>query len=131
MLGGFQAILSLGGGISALPAQTSWFRKEGEEDSMTTTHVTIRQPSAFLPIAMSLIALALVLGRIAFVGVAREADEGSLAHTWQLLMAAQLPIILYFALRYLPRQPKPAALVLALQVIAVLAACAPVFLLHW
>ena len=98
---------------------------------MTPTHSPIRQPSALAPIAMSLVALALVFGRIALVGTAREADEGALAHTWQLLIAAQIPIMLYFALRYLPRQPRQTALALALQVIAVLAACAPVFLLHW
>ncbi|MEO7000351.1 MAG: hypothetical protein ABI068_00920 [Ktedonobacterales bacterium] len=98
---------------------------------MTTTHSPIRQPSALAPIAMSLVALALVLGRIALVGTAYEADEGALAHTWQLLIAAQIPIMLYFALRYLPRQPRQTSLTLTLQVIAVLAACAPVFLLHW
>lgn len=98
---------------------------------MTTSHVSIRQPSAFLPIALSLIALALVVGQIALVGVARQADEGGVAHMWQLLIAAQIPIILYFALRYLPQQPKRAALVLVFQVMAVLVACAPVFLLHW
>lgn len=98
---------------------------------MGTTLPVLRRPTAFLPIAMSVLALALVLGRIAFVGVAREPDEGTVAHTWQLLMAAQLPIIAFFAIRYLPRTPKPASQVLALQVLAVLAACAPVFILRW
>jgi hypothetical protein len=98
---------------------------------MTTTNLTLRRPSAFLPVAMSSVALALVLGRIAFVGVAREADEGALAHTWQLLVAAQLPIVAFFAIKYLPRAPGPAARVLVLQVLALFAACAPVFVLRW
>ncbi len=51
----------------------------------------VRRPSAFLPLAMSLTALALVLGRIALFGAAREADEGATAHLWQLLMAGQMP----------------------------------------
>jgi hypothetical protein len=80
---------------------------------------------------MSLVALGLVLGQLALVGTARQADEGAAAHLWQLLIAVQLPIIAFFALRSLPRQPKHALLVLTLQIMAVLAACAPVFLLHW
>ena len=35
----------------------------------------MKQPSGFIPIAMSLAALALVLGHIAIFGVVHEADE--------------------------------------------------------
>ena len=87
----------------------------------------LKQPSALLPIAMSVAALALVLGHIAIFGVAREADEGTAAHLWQLLMAGQAPVIAYFALKWLPRDPGRAWRVLALQVVAALAACAPVY----
>lgn len=90
---------------------------------------TLKQPSAWLPLAMSLAALAVVIGYIARIGTARQADEGLAAHLWQMLMAAQLPIIAFFAIMYLPQKPKQAVLVLALQIVAVLAACAPVFLL--
>ena len=38
-----------------------------------------RKPSAFVPMAMSLTALAVVLGNIAVFGVVREADEGAAA----------------------------------------------------
>ncbi len=86
-----------------------------------------RQLSAFLPLAMSLTALAVVLGHIAIYGVAREADEGAAAHIWQLLMAGQLPVVAFFAVKWLPRAPKPALGVLALQAGAVLASMAPVF----
>ena len=54
---------------------------------------TLKQPSAFIPLAMSFAALSLVLGHVAFFGVAREADEGTAAHLWQLLMAGQLPVM--------------------------------------
>ena len=91
----------------------------------------IKHPSAFLPLAMSLAALALVLYRIVMFGIARQADEGAAAHIWQILMASEVLIVAFFALRYLPQQPKQALLVLALQIGAALAACAPVFLLHW
>jgi len=89
----------------------------------------MKQPSAFLPVAMSVAALAVVLGHIAMFGVAREADEGTAAHVWQLLMAAQLPIVAFFAIKWLPRAPGQALPVLALQVAAALAALLPVFVL--
>lgn len=89
----------------------------------------IKQPSAFLPVAMSVAALATVALHVARFGVARESDEGAAAHIWQLLMAAQIPIIALFAIKWLPRAPKAALAVLALQIGAVLAALAPVFLL--
>ncbi len=87
----------------------------------------MKKPSALLPIAMSLAALALVLGHVAVFGVTHEADEGAAAHFWQLLMAGQAPIVAYFALKWLPRAPGQALRVLALQVAAAVAACAPVF----
>ena len=90
---------------------------------------TLKQPSAFIPLAMSLAALALVIGHIATAGVAREADEGTAAHLWQLLMAGQIPVIAFFAIKWLPRRPRQALSVLALQAAAGVAAAAPVFLL--
>ena len=64
-----------------------------------------KQPSAFLPVARSLAALATVLGHVAMFGAAREADEGT-------------------------RTPREALQILALQAGAVLAALAPVFFLN-
>ena len=87
----------------------------------------MKQPSAWLPIAMSLAALALVLGYVARFGVVHEADEGAAAHLFQLLMAAQVPVVAYFALKWLPRVPGQALCVLALQAGAALAAFAPVY----
>jgi hypothetical protein len=90
---------------------------------------TLKQPSALIPLAMSLAALALVISHIAAVGVAREADEGAAARLWQLLMAGQIPVVALFAIKWLPRHPRQALLVLALQAAAGVAAAAPVFLL--
>jgi hypothetical protein len=39
---------------------------------------SIKHPSAWIPLAMSLAALALVLGSVALFGVVRKADEGPL-----------------------------------------------------
>jgi hypothetical protein len=74
----------------------------------------IKQPSALLPLTMSLAALTLVLGHAAIFGIVHEADEGTAAHVWQILMAAQIPIVAYFILKWLPRRPKESAQVLAL-----------------
>jgi hypothetical protein len=90
----------------------------------------MKKPSAFLPPAMSFAALTTVLVHLAMFGVAREADEGTAAHIWQILMAAQIPIVAFFGIKWLPRTPRQALLVLALQGGAALAALAPVFFLN-
>ena len=87
----------------------------------------LNQPSAFLPIAMSVAALAVVVVHIAIFGTVRETDEGTAARVWQLLMAGQAPVVVFFAVKWLPKAPGPAFRVLALQAIAILAACAPVY----
>jgi hypothetical protein len=91
----------------------------------------LKHPSAYLPVIMSLCALTVVLAFLAVHGPAPQADEGAAAHIWQLLMAAQLPIVAIFAVKWLPKSPRGAILVLALQSVAAVAAMAPVFLLHW
>ncbi len=91
----------------------------------------IKRPSAFVPVTMSFAALAIVLFHIIMSGTAREADEGAAAHLWQLMMAGQIPIVAFFAIRWLPQSPRFALPVLALQAVAALAALAPVYLLNW
>jgi hypothetical protein len=90
----------------------------------------VRHPSALLPLAMSIIALAVVLSSVAMFGVVHESDEGAAAHIWQLLMAGQMPVLAFFAIKWLPRAPRQTLYVLALQTGAILAAMAPVFFLH-
>ncbi len=87
----------------------------------------VTQPSAFVPLAMSLTALSVVLGHIAMFGLVREPDEGAAAHIWQLLMGLQLPILLFFAIKWLPKAPKQTLIVLGMQAGAALASVAPVF----
>ncbi|MEO7272446.1 MAG: hypothetical protein ABIX28_00790 [Vicinamibacterales bacterium] len=80
------------------------------------------RPSAVAPVAMSVAALALVLGHVALFGIVHETDEGTPAHLYQLLMAGQVPVIGYFVLRYLPEAPARAIWVLIAQVAAAAAA---------
>jgi hypothetical protein len=76
---------------------------------------------------MSLAALALVLGHFALYGIVQEADEGTPAHVFQLLMVAQCPIVAFFVLRWLPSAPGPALQVVTLQAAAALTAIISVF----
>jgi hypothetical protein len=77
----------------------------------------MKQRSAFLPVAMSLAALATVVVYLAMFGVVREPDEGTAAHM----------IVAFFAIKWLPQNPRQALVILALQVCAALAALAPVY----
>lgn len=90
----------------------------------------LKRPSAFVPLVMSLAALATVLVSVANYGVVREPDEGAGAHIWQLLMAGQVPVIAFFAIKWLPRTPRQALYILALQAAAAIGALAPVFFLN-
>jgi len=86
-----------------------------------------KRPSAFLPIAMSAAALALLVGYIVMFGTARQEDEGTAAHLSQLLMAGQVPIIGFFVIKWLPAEPRKALPILALQISAAVAAAFPVW----
>jgi len=98
-----------------------------------------RARSAWIPILMSGAAIALVAGYLATGpheptivvenGVARP-DEGAAARLWQLLMVLQLPVIGWFALRWLSRAPRQAIAVLALQAVAIVVATLPVLMLE-
>ena len=86
-----------------------------------------RKFSALVPVAMSLAALATVVTHIAIFGAARQPDEGTAAHIWQLLMAGQVPVIVWFAIKWLPSAPREALPVLGIQAAAALAALFPVW----
>jgi hypothetical protein len=95
----------------------------------------LKSPSAFLPLGMSLSALAIVLVSLA-IGLAhggkvtRDPDEGAIAHLWQLLMTVQMPIVLFFVIKWLRRAPGQTLRILGLQAGAWLASCAPIYFLH-
>jgi hypothetical protein len=91
----------------------------------------MRRPSAVLPMVMSGVALAIVIGYATMFGVGRQADEGTAAHLWQLLMIGQVPAIAFFVIKWFPSEPTQTLLVLALQIGAAVAAVAPVWWLQW
>ena len=94
------------------------------------TSFVLRKPSAILPLLMSAAALVVVIVHLVTQGVAREADEGAAAHLFQLLIGAQVPVVLYFLFRWLPKQPKSVLSTFAIQVAAASIAMAPVAFFH-
>ena len=93
------------------------------------TDSPLKHPSALAPLAMSFAALSLVLVHALRFGIVHEADEGTEAHLFQILIVAEVPIVAYFAVKWLPVAPRPALLVLALQAAAVVAAFTAVYFL--
>ena len=97
-----------------------------------------RSVSAYVPLLLSAAAITVVAGFfftgphappvVIENGVAR-ADEGTAAHLWQIFMALQLPAILVFAVKWLPRDPRRALVLLGLQIAAIGCAAFPVWYL--
>jgi hypothetical protein len=93
---------------------------------LTDAFALARRPTAFLPVLLSTSAFAIVVGHLIFVDTAREVDEGTAAHLFQLLMVIQVPFVAVFLAKNLTRVPRAALRVLAAQVAAALAAITPV-----
>ncbi len=89
----------------------------------------VRRPSAWLPMAMSVAALGVLIWYLATYGPVAQPDEGLHAHLWQLLMGLQLPIIAFFGLTWLPRAPRQALTVMAIQMAAAMLSLVPLALL--
>jgi hypothetical protein len=92
---------------------------------------SFRPVTSWIPVAMSLAALAIVLLRLAMFGPAPQRDEGTAAHLWQLLMAGQTPFLIFYGVIWLRRSWKTALQVMGIQLLAIVAACAPIYLLRW
>ena len=87
-----------------------------------------RNASAVIPLAMSSVALIIVIVHLLAFGGGRATDEGTAAHLFQLLIAGQAPFVAFFALKWLPRMPSAAMYVMATQAAAAMVALAPVVL---
>jgi len=98
---------------------------------MKTTHAlsTFRRPAAFIPLLMSLAALAVVAIQVLVFGTAHESDEGTSAHLFQLLMVGQVPVVAYFIFTSRKRWPDGVFLVIGAQLLAAAAALGPVAVL--
>lgn len=89
-----------------------------------------KHPSALVPMALSVAVLSVTLVALARFGLPPpHADEGTVAHTWQLLMVCQAIGIAWFAVKWLPQRPRLTSGVLIIQVALAVVAMAPVYLL--
>lgn len=88
-------------------------------------------PSGLAPVVMSIGALAAIGGHLLTSGPAPQPDEGTAAHLWQLMMAGQLPVVAFFALRWIPTRGWRAFVVSTIHVSAIAAALFPVWWLSW
>jgi hypothetical protein len=90
------------------------------------TRSTVNRITLVLPLISSALAFALVMTNI-LLGVPPQPDENTSAHIWQLLMAAQLPLVVLFLATAEWRSWFP-LLLFGMQVAAIVAACVPVWL---
>lgn len=90
----------------------------------------LRQPGAIIPLAMSAAAILLIIAVVSTDGVVPHQDEGAPARIFQLLIALQVPIVAYFAFKWLTRSRRPALLVLLVQAAAAFSAVAAVMWLE-
>ena len=90
---------------------------------------TIKQATVFLPFAMSIIAISMVLVNAAIFGIVEEADEGTAAHLFQLLLILQLPFIAFLAISWLAHAPIHTLKFIALQVPVAFAAMVAAYFL--
>ena len=125
--GGFRALLNvLGAALGERIVPTGGNNMDRDPNSFSAN---MKHPSAYIPMAMSLTALALVLGSVARFGAVREPDEGAIAHIWQILMALQVPVIVFFAVKWVRRAPRQTLPILVLQAGAALVSLCTVFFL--
>ena len=90
----------------------------------------IKKPTAWIPLALSLVMIVIFLGYFFSAGVPKpETDEGTGAHLFQIWLLLEIILIPLFAIKWLPREPKHAWPILALQLILALLVMAPVFIL--
>ena len=91
----------------------------------------LRRPTGFLPFVLSAAALITIAVHVARAGTEPQADEGTSAHVWMVLMALEVLAIGFFAIVWLPKAARPTILTLALQVAGLLVAMAPVAIFRW
>ena len=104
--------------------------KEARVAYSANVRVLVGQPSGYIPMLFSSVALGAALFGIASTAGARQADEGVAAHVFQLLIVAQVPIIAYFVIRWARGRSWATLTVVAGQVLAIASAMAPVWFFH-
>ena len=77
----------------------------------------LKKPSAWIPIALTSVMLAMMLLYFAkVIPPEPTGDEGLMAHSFQLWIVLEFIAIIFFAIKWLPQQPREAWKVTALQI---------------
>jgi hypothetical protein len=84
----------------------------------------MKPPCALVPPAMSLLALVLVVTNAAIFPSAKHSGSGAITWIFELLMSAQLPVILFLIVTRFRREPRPTLRILGVQASAAFAAFA-------
>jgi len=98
---------------------------------MTRSHqlgAMLRSPLTLAPILLPLFCIGMVLVHVARVGAGPQADEGTEAHLFQLIMALQGPLMIWFAAKWWSVRRRATLLVLGFQGAAAATALGLVFL---
>lgn len=90
------------------------------------TRTQVNRVAGILPLVFSGLAFVVVIANV-IAGVPPQPDEDASAHLWQLLMAAQLPLLLIFVVTADWRK-RSTALLISAQLFAIGLACFPVWL---
>lgn len=94
---------------------------------MGSMNALIKKPSAWVPIALSLLAVVAMATAFVVSGPpVRQPDEGTGAHLFQIWLVLEVFMIAYFGVMWLPAKPRQALVILGMQIVGVLIVCAPV-----
>ena len=85
-------------------------------------------PLGLAPVLMSMFCIGMILVHVARFGTLRQEDEGTEAHLFQVLMAVQVPLILFFGGKWWPERRRETLVVLSLQAFLALLAFLLLFL---
>jgi hypothetical protein len=89
----------------------------------------LKQPSVFAPVVLSLAAFVLVLGSSIFLGMGHAADGSSADNIYRVLLASQLPVVIFRVVRRVQTYPSETLGILAIQGAAAFLAFAVHFIL--
>jgi len=90
---------------------------------------SLKQPSAFVPVILSLSAFLMVLGNSIFLGMGHLAAGSPTDNIFQVIMGAQVPVVIFLIVRQLRRYPKETLGILSVQGAAAFLALAVDFIL--
>jgi hypothetical protein len=90
----------------------------------------IKRPSAFVPIIMSLLAMIILLFHNLMTRGERRQGEEIVSGIFEILLVWQLPVIVFFAFKWVPQSFKNGLIVLFLQIAAIAAGFCLIYQFH-